>query len=74
MPELAEPDKGLGVVYLLMDEFGHNVSSMNVDCTDGHDPLPVALGHVSQQKVDEGVQLSHLLLVVVFQGILIAFL
>ena len=55
VPELAEPDKCLGIVHFLLDEFCHHVSGVDVNGTDGHDPLPVPLVHVPQEKVDEDV-------------------
>ena len=60
MSELAEPSEGLGIVHFLLDEFGHHISGMDVDGADSHDPLPVGLGELAQQQVDEDVQLSHL--------------
>ena len=60
MPELAEPDEGLGVVHLLLDELGHHVSGVDVDGADGHDLLPVSRGQVAQEVGDQGVQLGHL--------------
>ena len=60
VPELAEPDEGLGVVHLLLDELGHHVPGVDVDGADGHDLLPVAGGQVAQEVGDQGVQLGHL--------------
>jgi len=41
---------------------------------DGHDLLALVLSQVADQVSDEGVQLAHLLLVVIFQRVLVAFL
>lgn len=72
--ELAEPDKGLRIVNFLLNEFSYNISSMNIYGTGSHDSLSVSFAHVSQQEVDEDIQLGHLLLVVIFQGILVPLL
>ncbi len=74
MPKLTEPKEGLSIVNFLADHFGHHISSMDVNGTDSHDPLSVSLGQISQEQVDERVQLVHLLLVVVLDGCLISFL
>ena len=60
VPELAEPDEGLGVVHLLLDELGHHVPGVDVDGADGHDLLPVARGQVAEEVGDQRVQLRHL--------------
>ena len=47
---------------------------MDIDGAHGHDPLPAPLGQVSEEQVDEGVELGHLLLVVVLESVLVALL
>lgn len=46
--------------YLLTYETGHHIASVHVYGADGHDFLPVALGQISQQHMDERVQLCDL--------------
>ena len=58
---------------LLQDHLGHHVTSMHINGTDGHDVLTVSLGEVTQQHGDEVVELLDLLLVVVLEGVLVAF-
>ena len=74
MSELTEPQEGLGIVHFLSDDLCHHVSGVDIDGTDGHDPLPVGFREVSEQQVDERVQLVHLFLVVVLEGSLVPFL
>lgn len=58
--ELAEPDKGLGIFHLLCDKLGHHISGVYIDGADCHDPLPVSLGKVPQQQINEDIQLGNL--------------
>ena len=60
MSELRKPKKGLGTVYLLQDKLLHYISSMDIDGTDGHDLLSIALGQVPKEVGDERVQLRDL--------------
>ena len=60
MSELAEPDEGLGIVHLLLDEFGDHVPGVDIDGADGHDLLPVAGGQFAQEVGDQGVELRDL--------------
>ena len=61
--ELAEPDEGLRVLHLLLDQLGHHVTCMDIDGTDGHDLLAVPLGQLTKQVGDQSVQLGHLVCV-----------
>ena len=61
-------------MYLLVDEFGDNVSGVHVDGTDRHDLLSVSLAELSDQHGDEGVELRHLLLEVVLERVLVPLL
>ena len=60
MSELAEPDEGLGIIHLLLDELGDHVPGMDIDDADGHDLLPVARGQFTQEVGDQGVELRDL--------------
>ena len=60
--------------YLLVDEFGDDISGMNVDGTDRHDLLSVSLAELPDQHGDEGVELRHLLLEVVLERVLVPLL
>ena len=71
--ELAEPQESLRTIHLLCNHLCHHVSSVHVNSANSHDPLSVSLGEVSQEEMDEGVQLVHLLLVVVLQSCLVTF-
>ncbi len=46
--ELGQPKKGLGILHLLLDHLGDHVPGVDVDGADGHDPLAVTLGKVSE--------------------------
>lgn len=60
--------------HLLRNHLGYHVSGVNIDGADGHDLLPITRGKLPDQHGDEGVQLRHLLPVVLLQGIVIALL
>ena len=57
VPELAEPSECLGVVHLLLDEFGHHIASMDINCTHSHNLLSVTGTEVTQEVIDELIQL-----------------
>ena len=61
-------------MYLLVDEFGDNVSGVHVDGTDRHDLLSVSLAELSDQHGDEGIELRHLLLEVILERVLVPLL
>lgn len=52
--------------YLLGNNLGHHIPSVDVDGADGHDLLPVARSELTNQHGDEDVELGHLLPVVLF--------
>ena len=60
--------------YLLVNEFGDDVSGVHVDGTDRHDLLSVSLAELPDQHGDERIQLRHLLLEVVLERVLVPFL
>ena len=64
----------MGIANLLVDEFGDDISGVHVNGTDGHDFLSVSLTELPDQHGDECVQLSHLLLEVILQCVLISLL
>lgn len=47
--------------YLLGNETGDDISSMNINGAHGHDFLPAARAQFSQQQADERVQLGNLM-------------
>lgn len=53
--ELAEPDEGLGILHLLLNQLGHHVTCMDIDGTDGHDLLAVTFGQLAKQVGDQSV-------------------
>lgn len=60
--------------YLLGDNLGHHIPCVDVNGADGHDLLPVAWSELTDQHGDEGVELGHLLLVVLLHGAVVALL
>lgn len=46
--------------YLLGDETGNDVSSVNINRAHGHDFLPVARAQFSEQQANQRVQLRNL--------------
>lgn len=74
MSQLAKPDEGLRVLHLLCYHLLNNIPSVDINSANGHDPLSVSLREITEQKVDESVQLVDLFLVVVFECCLKAFL
>lgn len=60
--------------YLLANHLGHHVPCVDVDGADGHNLLPVARRELTNQHGDEGVELGHLLPVVLLHGAVIALL
>ena len=74
MSQLTEPEEGLCIIHFLCNHLCHHISSMHINGADGHDPLSVCLREVTQQQVDECVELLDLLLVVVLQSVLITLL
>lgn len=60
--------------YLLSNNLGHHIPCVDVDGADGHDLLPVAWSELTNQHGDEGVELGHLLPVVLLHRAVIALL
>lgn len=58
--------------YLLGNHLGHHVPCVDVNGADGHDLLPVARRELTDQHGDEGVELGHLLPVVLLHGAVVA--
>lgn len=58
--KLAKPGEGLRVVHLLLDEFGYHITSMHINRAYCHNFLPVPCSEVTQEVIDELVQLRNL--------------
>lgn len=58
----------------MSDHLGYHVSGVDVDGADGHDLLPIARCQLPDKHGDEGVELGHLLPVVLLHGVVIALL
>ena len=61
MTQLTQPKESLSVFNLLWYQFGDYISSMYINCANGHDLLPVSRWKISNQHVDQGCQLLDLM-------------
>jgi len=71
--QLRLPRKGTSRIGLHQNHFEHDITSVHVNGTNGHNLLTIALWQVAEQKGDEIVELSNLLLRVVLHRALVAF-
>ena len=47
VPELTQPEEGLGIVHLLSHHLCHYISGMDINGADGHNHLSITLGEIS---------------------------
>ena len=60
MSQLTKPSECLGVFHFLLNEFGHHISCMYINGAYCHNFLSVSFGEVTQQVVNQLVELGHL--------------
>ena len=60
MAQLGQPGKALSVLYFGTDEFGHYITGVHINGTDGHNLLTITLRQLTNQHLDERIQLLDL--------------
>jgi len=73
MFDLTQPGELLSVLSLHVDQLSDNIPVVHIDGTHGTDLLSVSLAQLSDKELDEGDELTGLFLVVILEGVLVAF-